>query len=61
MIVARVWLDQQNATAYGLGFKKLFEQCKQADTNFTIGETLLKIVTGAETKGLQEKKLLLNT
>ena len=57
MIVARVWLDQQNATAYGLGFKKLFEQCKQADTNFTIGETLLGVVTDwsdAEINGLRD-------
>ena len=55
MVVARVWLDQQTASAYGLGFKKLFEQYRQADTNFAIGKTLLGIVTDwsdAEIKGL---------
>ena len=42
--------------AYGLGFKKLFEQCRQADSDFAIGETLLGIVTDwsdAEIKGLK--------
>ena len=56
MVVARVWLDKQCSSAYALGFKKLFEQCKVADQNFRVGETLQGIITDwsdAEIKGLK--------
>ena len=48
--------DKQCSNAYALGFKKLFEQCQVADSNFNIGGTLQGIITDwsdAEIKGLK--------
>ena len=29
MVIARIWLDQQGASAYELAFRKIFDKCKQ--------------------------------
>ena len=45
MVIARIWLDQQGASAYELAFRKMFDKCKQVDTAFVLGKTLLGVVT----------------
>ena len=56
MVIARIWLDQQGASAYELAFRKMFDKCKQVDTAFVLGKTLLGVVTDwsdSEIKGLK--------
>ena len=56
MVVARLRLDAQTASAYALAFKKVFEKCKSYNKEFELGSTLQGIITDwsdAEISGLK--------
>ena len=56
MVVTRLRLDAQSASAYALGFKKVFEKCKRFNKEFELGSTLQGIITDwsdAEISGLK--------
>ena len=56
MVIGRIRLNSQSASAYGLAFRKLFEKCKRGSEQFEIGVTLKGIVTdwsNAEISGLR--------
>ena len=56
MVVARLRLDAQSASAYALTFKKVFEKCKRFNKEFELGSTLQGIKTDwsdAEISGLK--------
>lgn len=55
VVVSRVRMNKQGATAYALAYSKTFEKCKLARNSFELGKTLLGIVvdwSDAEIKGL---------
>ena len=57
MVVAHIWLDQQDARAYALAFKKVFDECKRINHKFIIGKSLMGIVidwSDSEIKGLKD-------
>ena len=45
MVIGRLRLNKQNASAYCLAFKKVFEKCSTSNSSFKLGETLIGIVT----------------
>ena len=45
MVVARLRLDAQSASAYALAFKMVFEKCKRFNKEFELGSTLQGIIT----------------
>ena len=56
MVVARLRLDAQTASAYALAFKKMFEKCRRYNEEFELGSTLQGIITDwsdAEISGLK--------
>lgn len=56
MVVARLRLDAQIASAYALAFKKMFEKCRRYNEEFELGSTLQGIITDwsdAEISGLK--------
>ena len=56
MVVARLRLDAQTASAYALAFKKMFEKCRRYNEEFELGSTLRGIITDwsdAEISGLK--------
>ena len=56
MVIGRLRLSKQSATAYSIAFKKLFSKCSMSNKSFVVGETLLGIVTDwsdAEINGLK--------
>ena len=56
VVVARVRLDTQTSAGYALGFRKMFEKCKNASESFELGLILQGIVTDwsdAEIRGLK--------
>ena len=56
IVVARLRLDAQTASAYALAVKKVFEKCKSYNKEFELGSTLQGIITDwsdAEISGLK--------
>ncbi len=55
VVVSRVRMTKQDASAYGLAYSKTFNKCKHSNNNFKLGISLLGIVvdwSDAEIKGL---------
>ena len=44
LVVSRVRMNKQDASAYGLAYSKTFSKCKSAHYSFQLGKTLLGIV-----------------
>ena len=55
VIVSRVRMTKQDASAYCLAYSKTFNRCKYSNSNFKLGTSLLGVVvdwSDAEIKGL---------
>ena len=57
MVIGRLRLNKQNASAYGLAFKKVFGKCSTSNSSFKLGETLLVLsLTGLTHKLMDLRK-----
>ena len=57
MVIGRLWLNKQIASAYCLAFKKVFGKCSTSNSSYKLGETLIGIVTDwsdAQINGLKK-------
>ena len=44
VVVSRIRMNKQDASAYGLVYSKTFAKCKSSNNNFELGKSLLGIV-----------------